>query len=63
MFRVLFLFISFLSVVFGNGQTCDDDAILGVFPEIDGVSCDSYALMIGFAAGLGAYLFWENVTK
>ena len=50
-------------VVYSFSATCSRSEILGAFPEIKGVNCTDYALMIGFAAGLGAYIFWEQVTK
>ena len=60
--KYLSIFILSSNFLF-SAATCRKDEILGVFPKINGVGCDSYALMIGFAAGLGAYLFWEQVTK
>jgi len=57
------IILIFLSSDFLLSATCKRDEILGVFPKIKGMGCDSYALMIGFAAGLAAYLFWEQVSK
>jgi len=44
-------------------QTCDLQEILGVFPQIEGMSCNAYALYIGAISLISAYLFWVNVTK
>jgi len=44
-------------------NTCNIDQILGVFPSIQGVDCNSMALLLGFSAILGSYIFWSNVTK
>jgi len=56
-------YLILLLPLFVFGETCDLNDTLGVFPEIDGMGCDSYALMIGLTAGVSAYLFWEQVTK
>jgi len=44
-------------------MTCDDDNILGVFPKIDGMDCNNYAIMIAFIAIASALIFWGQVTK
>jgi len=58
-----FILILSTFVVSAFSATCRDDNILGVFPQIRGVGCSDYALIIGLAAGLGAFIFWEQVTK
>jgi len=40
-----------------------DVSVRGVFPDIPGMTNDSYGLFIGFVGLISAYLFWEQVTK
>jgi len=58
-----FILIFSIFVVSAFSATCTRSEILGVFPQINGMTCTDYALMIGFAAGLGAFIFWDQVTK
>ena len=58
-FFTLFLFIT--DMLFS--KTCTKSEILGVFPQITGMTCSDYALMIAFTSIISAYLFWDNVTK
>jgi len=58
LFLVLFAFT--LSIF---AETCQNTDILGVFPKIDGMSCDNYALMISFTSIVAAGIFWSLVTK
>jgi len=44
-------------------MTCQISEILGIFPEIENLSCPEYALILGVAGSISALVFWMQVTK
>ena len=59
-----FLILSLFSLSYLFADTCTSEVILGtVFPQIDGLSCPEYSLILGFTSIVSSYIFYIQVLK